>query len=64
MTVALARRAFPMAPDRGTAGGRAILDGTVQEITDVHDDPDYMAGVFYGIVKSRSVLGRADVAQW
>ena len=35
------RRAFPMAPSRGSAGGRAILRGAVESIPDVQADPDY-----------------------
>jgi two-component system, NtrC family, sensor kinase len=35
------RRAFPIMPHRGSAGGRAILSGAVEHIPDVHADPDY-----------------------
>ncbi len=38
------RRLYPLAPGRATAAGRSILSGTVEEIPDVHADPDYRHG--------------------
>jgi len=34
-------RAIPVAPDRGSATGRALLEGVVVHIPDVQKDPDY-----------------------
>jgi signal transduction histidine kinase/CheY-like chemotaxis protein len=34
-------RHFPMTPGRQSAGARAVLSGTAEQIPDVHADPDY-----------------------
>jgi GAF domain-containing protein len=54
--VEAARRAFPRAPDRGSAAGRAILSGAVDQIPDVHADPDYALGAVATVVTYRSHL--------
>jgi GAF domain-containing protein len=54
--IAAARRAFPMLPDRGSAGARAILSGAVVEITDTSQDADYSRGVFANVITDTSVL--------
>src|SRR5262249_28989638 len=38
------RRAFPTAPHRRSAGGRAILNGAVEHIPDVYADAEYALG--------------------
>jgi GAF domain-containing protein len=43
---AIARQHFPSPPNRKTAGARAILTGTVIEIPNTEEDPDYVRGVF------------------
>ncbi len=48
-------KSFPMPPDRGSAGGRAILSGTVEEIPNTSEDAEYMRGIFARIVNT-SVL--------
>jgi GAF domain-containing protein/anti-sigma regulatory factor (Ser/Thr protein kinase) len=35
---------YPMHPGRGTAAGRAIASGSIEEISDVHEDPEYLHG--------------------
>ncbi len=50
-----ARRAFPMPPDRKSAGTRAILSGAVEEIPDTSEDRDYAHGVYAGLMNT-SVL--------
>ena len=49
------RRAFPMAPGRGSAGARAVLSGAVEQIPDVFADADYL-GELAEVVNSRSVV--------
>jgi GAF domain-containing protein/HAMP domain-containing protein len=46
------RRAFPIVPHRGSAGGRAVLSGAVAHIPDVHADPDYALGAVGDILRS------------
>ena len=36
-----ARRRYPMAPGRGSAAARSILNGAIEQIADVRADPDY-----------------------
>ena len=50
------RRAWPRAPDRGTAAGRATLSGQIEEIPDVHRDPDYKLGIVADAVTFRSTM--------
>src|SRR5215469_15595999 len=40
----LSRRGYPLAPGRGTAVARSILNGTVEEIPDILSDRDYTHG--------------------
>jgi signal transduction histidine kinase len=54
--VEAARRAFPRAPDRRSAAGRAILSGTVEQIPDVHADPDYALGALATVITYQSNL--------
>src|SRR5712692_8170291 len=46
------RRAFPIVPHRGSAGGRAVLSGVVAHIPDVHADQDYALGAVGDILRS------------
>src|SRR5918995_6972022 len=39
------RLAWPAAPDRGSAAGRAILGARVEQISDVQKDPEYRLGM-------------------
>jgi two-component system, NtrC family, sensor kinase len=50
------RRAYPMAPGRGTATTRSILSCGVEEIPDVHADLDYTQSTDATIMKLRSVV--------
>ena len=50
------RRAWPRAPDRGTAAGRATLSGQIEEIPDVHRDSDYKLGIVADAVTFRSTM--------
>jgi len=50
------RRGYPMAPGRGSAAARAILTGRVEEIADVHADPEYTLGGDAQVMGLRSVL--------
>jgi len=43
--------------DRGTVGGRAILEGRVVHITDVTADPEYALPEAITLGKARSGLG-------
>jgi PAS domain S-box-containing protein len=51
------RRAYPMAPGRGSAAARSILSGAVAHIPDVHADPDYAHGTLAEVANFRGVLG-------
>src|SRR5262245_44554865 len=46
------RRAFPIVPHTGSAGGRAILTGAVAHIPDVHKDPSYTLDAVGNILRS------------
>ncbi len=50
------RRLYPMAPGRASAAGRSILSGTVEELPDVHADPDYEHGHTAKILNYRSIV--------
>jgi GAF domain-containing protein/DNA-binding response OmpR family regulator len=50
------RRAYPMAPGRGSAAGRSILSRAVEHIPDVYADPDYTHGAVAKAVRFRSVV--------
>jgi PAS domain S-box-containing protein len=50
------RGAFPMAPDRGSAAGRAVLDTVVAHIPDVVADPDYRYGALARVASYRSLV--------
>jgi GAF domain-containing protein len=50
------RRGYPMRPGRGSAAARSILSGAVEQIPDVHADPDYRHGAIASVVTSRSNL--------
>ena len=49
-------RPWPAAPDRGSATGRCILSGSVEEIPDVRADEDYKLGVIADAVSFRSIV--------
>ena len=38
------RRTYPIPPGRVSAAARSVLTGTVEEITDIHADPEYQHG--------------------
>jgi PAS domain S-box-containing protein len=48
--------AFPMAPTRGTASGRATLSAAVAHLPDVLADPDYQYGALAKIATYRSLV--------
>jgi GAF domain-containing protein len=50
------RRAYPMAPGRGSCAARAILSGAVEQIPDVLADPDHTHGGVADVMKVRSVV--------
>jgi GAF domain-containing protein/HAMP domain-containing protein/anti-sigma regulatory factor (Ser/Thr protein kinase) len=49
-------RGFPMRPGLGSAGARAVLSGKVEQIPDVHSDPDYALGEVTAIMGTRSIV--------
>jgi signal transduction histidine kinase len=51
------RRAYPMAPNRGTAAARAVLDRSVVQISDVLADPDFAMGGTARVAGYRSAVG-------
>jgi two-component system NtrC family sensor kinase len=51
------RRGYPSRPDRGTAAGRAVLSGRIEQIPHVHADREYLAGANAKILGFRSILG-------
>ena len=53
---AVAKAAFPRPADRGSAAGRAVLDGAVAEISDVHADPAYTLGTVARAITFRSIV--------
>ena len=54
--VAAIRRAYPMAPGRGSAAARSIVSGAVEHIPDVHADADYAHGAFAKVMTFRSIV--------
>jgi len=50
------RSVGPVALGRGSAAARSMLSGTVEEIPDVHADPDYEYGDAAKIIKYRSIV--------
>jgi PAS domain S-box-containing protein len=50
------RTAWPMAPSRGSAAGRAVLSGAIEHIPDVHADPGYELGRVAEIATYRSTV--------
>src|SRR6516165_326169 len=53
---AVARSAYPMMPGRGSAAGRSILSGTVEEIPDIHADREYERGHMAEVMNFRSIV--------
>jgi GAF domain-containing protein/CheY-like chemotaxis protein len=51
------RRGYPMRPGRGSGAARAVLSGMVEQIPDVHADPEYRHGAIAKIVTFRSIVG-------
>jgi two-component system NtrC family sensor kinase len=51
------RRAYPIPPGRASAAARAILNGTIEQIPDVHADPDYKHGRLAHVVTYKSTVG-------
>ena len=51
-----ARRGYPMAPGRGSAAARSILNGTVEEIPDIFADRDYTHGHIAKDMNYRSIV--------
>ena len=52
----LSRRGYPIAPGRGTAVARSILNGTVEEIPDILSDRDYTHGEIAKDLNYRSIV--------
>ena len=50
------RRYFPIAPDRGSGAGRSVLSAAVEQIPDVHTDPDYRLGALARIATFHSLV--------
>ena len=50
-------RTVPVVPDRGSAGGRALLEGIVVHIPDVQADPDYSFTEAQRLGDFRAILG-------
>jgi signal transduction histidine kinase len=50
-------RSIPVVPDRGSATGRALLEGVVVHIPDVQADPDYHFGDAQRLGNFRTLLG-------
>jgi len=51
------RRLYPIAPSRGSASGRAILNREVVQIPDVSADPEYTHGQLAQVIGHRGVIG-------
>jgi two-component system NtrC family sensor kinase len=51
-----ARKAYPMAPGRGSAAARSIVSGAVEEIPDVLADVDYAHSSYAKIMHYRSIV--------
>jgi PAS domain S-box-containing protein len=47
---------WPAEASRGTAAGRAILDGRIAQVADVHTEPGYVHGAVAEVANFRSVL--------
>jgi signal transduction histidine kinase len=54
--VSVSRRGYPMAPGRGSAAARSILNGTVEEIPDIFADRDYTHGHIAKDMNYRSIV--------
>jgi signal transduction histidine kinase len=54
--VKAAQAAFPRRPDRGSASGRSILSGRIEEIPDIHLDKEYVLGALADTVTYRSTV--------
>jgi GAF domain-containing protein len=50
------RRAYPIPPGRASAAARAILNSTIEQIPDVHADPDYKHGRLAHVVTYSSTV--------
>src|SRR5262245_13169185 len=50
------RRAYPIPPGRASAAARAILNGAIEQIPDVHADPDYKHGRFAQVMMYNSIV--------
>jgi two-component system NtrC family sensor kinase len=50
------RRAYPIPPGHTSAAARTILNGTIEQIPDVHADPDYKHGRLAQVVSYRSTV--------
>ncbi len=50
-------RTLPIKPERGSAQGRALLEGKVVHIPDVQTDPEYTWAEVHGVGHFRTVLG-------
>lgn len=50
-------KAFPMVPGRATAGARAVLSGQVEQIPDIHADPEFIHQTEAALIQSKSVIG-------
>jgi PAS domain S-box-containing protein len=50
------RRVYPVAPGRGTAAARSVLNGAVEHIPDVHADADYAHGTTADAMAYRSIV--------
>jgi two-component system, NtrC family, sensor kinase len=53
------RRVYPIVPGRASAAARSILNGTVEEIPDIHADRDYEHGHTAKIMAYRSIVPAA-----
>jgi two-component system, NtrC family, sensor kinase len=51
------RNAWPRPPDRGSAAGRAILSGAIEQIPDVQNDPEYALSAVASAAGFRSTTG-------
>jgi two-component system NtrC family sensor kinase len=51
------RGAWPRRPDRGSAAGRAILSGAIEQIPDVQEDAEYALGSVATVARFRSTMG-------
>jgi PAS domain S-box-containing protein len=54
--IAAMRSAFPMAPSRGSAAGRTILNRAVEHIPDIDADPDYRMSAAARAITFRATL--------